>query len=225
MIFPTRIPHWHLGRAVSMEVMQFGFAKTEESVATASESFARDADFYRKTWNSCIVSRQNSGNLIIVYCLFSNRLSTFIFHAKSIMKQSEDFFWQDNYLKSDGFFTSRQVCWGYRLCVQSLLGFFAPNDVTHIGPTQNPWAEVFHHISPDFTHWNFGYCGQPVAEICQKPRLRISAVPRLEWRVPWRITNKCNRNATINCFWVSNWDSLFTRVAKLICETDTKKLA
>ena len=75
-----------------MEVMQFGFAKTEESVATASESFARDADFYRKTWNSCIVSRQNSGNLIIVYCLFSNRLSTFIFHAKSIMKQSEDFF-------------------------------------------------------------------------------------------------------------------------------------
>jgi hypothetical protein len=66
-----------------MEVMQFGFAKTEESVATASESFARDADFYRKTWNSCIVSRQISGNLIIVYCLFSNRLSTFIFHTKT----------------------------------------------------------------------------------------------------------------------------------------------
>ena len=65
MIFPTRIPHWHLGRVVAMEVMQFGFAKTEESVATASESSARDANvFHRKTWNSCIVSRQNSGNLI-----------------------------------------------------------------------------------------------------------------------------------------------------------------
>ena len=48
------------------------------------------------------------------------------------------FFWHTwCYLKSGGFFTSRQVCWGYHLCIQSLLGSSAPN--------------IFHHISPYFT--------------------------------------------------------------------------